>query len=183
MKVQEFVEKYNNNDRIDIAKTLEVKKYIGLSTKRELSKLVLDSCTRVVDGEIHIDSVERYILFTISVISMHTNLEFSYNDNDEHSAVDAYDMLCESGLLVKIIDTFKDDYASCQEILNMMTADKMQDNMTIEKKMYMFLDGVQNMLENSINKLIDQINVDELVKNLPANKEQLVDLFDSIIQK
>ena len=162
MKINELVEMYEKNSRIDIAKQLEVIPYVGIEYKRELAKLVLDNCTSMIDGEIHIDSVERYLLFTISVIAMHTNLEFSYEDDSKFSAIDDYDMLCKSGLLVKVIDTFKDDYASCQEILNMMTADRLQSNMTIEKKLYKFFDVIEGMLADAVNNLTEKLDLDVL---------------------
>lgn len=189
MKIQELVEKYKKNQRIDIAKELDVKPYVSIAFKREMAQLVLDNCTTVVDGEIHIDSVERYILFTIAVIGMHTNLEFayeddqehsSYEDDQEHSSIDDYDALCESGLLVKIIDTFKDDYASCQEILNMMTADRMQGGMTIEKKIGNFLDGIQGALGDSLNKLVEKLNPDNLLGDLPIDQNKLLELYNSV---
>lgn len=178
MKVQELVERYQKNERIDIAKTIETQKYVGIELKRKLASLVLDNCTTIVDGEIHIDSVERYILFTIAVISMHTNLEFSREDDDGYNVIDDYDILCESGLLVKVIDTFKDDYASCQEILNMMTADRLQDNMTIEKKLGKCLDEIQGFLGSTIAGLIDKLNIDDLVNDLPVDSGKLLDLFN-----
>ena len=99
MKISEFVEMYEQNPRIDIAKKLDVISYVSIASKREMSRLILDNCTTIVDGEVHIDSVERYILFTVAVISMHTNLEFSYDEDSEHSSIDDYDVLCKSGLL------------------------------------------------------------------------------------
>lgn len=178
MTVKELVERYEKNNRIDIAKALEVKQYVGIELKRTMAQLVLDGCTTMVDNEIRINSVERYILFIISVISMHTNLEFSRKDDEEYSVIDDYDALCESGLLVKIIDTFKDDYASCQEILNMMTADRLQNNMTIEKKISKFLDGIQELLGGVVGDLVSKLNVDDLVENLPIDQSKLLNLFD-----
>lgn len=180
MKINELVEMYEKNPRIDIAKKLEVVPYVGIEYKRELARLVLDNCTSVVDGEVHIDSVERYLLFTISVIGMHTNLEFSYGEDSTEGVVDNYDALCKSGLLVKIIDTFKDDYASCQEILNMMTADRLQDNMTIEKKLYQFLDAIQGILANSVNNLTEKLDLDSLSG---LDHDKLIQLYNLIGNK
>lgn len=176
MKVNEFIEMYEKNPRIDIAKMLEVVPYIGIEYKRELARLVLDNCATMVDGEIHIDSVERYLLFTISVIGMHTNLEF-VDDENGADAINDYDMLCESGLLVKIIDTFKDDYASCQEILNMMTTDLLQNSMTIEKKIHKVLDYIQEIFGNGVNNLIENLNLDSLGD---LDQEKLVKLYELI---
>lgn len=179
MKVQELVEKYNKNPRIDIAKAIEAKQYVGIAFKQRMASLVLDSCTTIVDGEIHIDSVEKYILFTIAVINMHTNLEFTNSDDENYSPLADYDLLCESGLLIKIIDTFRDDYASCQEILNMMTADKMQNNATIEKKIGNLLEGIENIVSESIGGLIEKLNLDDLAGDLPIDQNKLLELFSS----
>ena len=180
MKIKELVERYNKNERIDIAKAIETKQYIGIEMKRKIAQLVLENCTEIVDDEIRIDSVERYILFTISVIGTHTNLEFSDEKDEDYSAIDDYDALCESGLLAKVINTFKDDYVSCQEILNMMTADMMQGNMTIEKKIGKFLDEIQDLLGDTVNGLVEKLNINDLVKSLPTDQNKLLKLFDLI---
>ena len=183
MKVQELVTKYKANQRINLAKEIETKQYVGIAFKQKMAQLILDNCTTVVDGEVHIDSVERYILFTIAVISMHTNLEFVDKDDENYSATDDYDLLCESGLLVKIIDTFKDDYAACQEILNMMTSDKMQNNITIEKKIGNFLDGIQNVLDYAISGFLEQLNLNDLIGSLPINQDKLLGLYNTLIKE
>ena len=176
MKVQELVKKYEQNQRIDIAKEIEAKPYIGIMQKGHLAELVLEGCMYEVDGEIHVNSLEKYILFTITVISAHTNLEF---DHENDMAIADYDALCESGLLIKVIDTFKDDYASCQEVLNMVTADKLQNNMTIEKKLYQFLDGIKDAADNALNELVGQLNLDFL-NDLNLNQDSLSKLFELV---
>lgn len=180
MKISEFVEMYKKNPRIDMEKYLDVKKYIGIEQKRQMAKLILDNCTYIDDGIVRLDSVERYLLFTMIVISTHTNLELTHEEDSGYSAIDDYDMLCESGLLVKVVDTFKDDYASCQEILNMMTADRMQGSMTIEQKIGGFLDEVQNTLSNAIDNLTDKINFDELAGKLPVDQNKLLELYNMV---
>lgn len=183
MRTFELIEKYNNNDRIDIAKAIEAKPYISIELKQHMARLVLNNCTEVVNGNIYIDSVDRYILFTIAVIGAHTNLEFDYDENDERSVIDDYDDLCESGLLVKIIDTFKDDYAACQEVLNMITADIMQYSMTIEDKIGQFLDGIHGSVDGAIKLLVDKLNLDDLAKNSPLDSNALFELYNSIKEK
>ena len=178
MKVKELVERYEKNNRIDIAKAIEARQYVSIELKRQMAELVMDNCTTVVDGQVRINSIERYILFTISVIGMHTNLEFYYEDDDEYSAIGDYDMLCESGLLGKVIDTFKDDYASCQEILNMVTSDRLQDNMTFERKLGNFLDEIQNFLSDTVDNLVGKLDIDKITKDLPVDQGKLLDLFN-----
>jgi hypothetical protein len=179
MRIKELVEKYEKNNRIDVAKEIEAVSYIGILQKRQIAELVLDNCTSVVDGEVHIDSVERYLLFTMAVITAHTNLEF---DHENNSAIDDYDELCKSGLLIKVIDTFSDDYASCQEILNMMTADKLQYSMTIEKKLYQFFDNVQYTLDEALGDIVEKINFDG-INDLLADKSKLLKLTNLFEKK
>lgn len=181
MKVKELVEKYKQNNRIDIAKTIEAVPYISIAIKKELAEQILDNCTEVVDGEVHIDSITKYLLFTISVIAVHTNLEFGIDAEDNEGAiadsVDAYDMLCETGLLVKIIDTFRDDYASCQEVLNMATTDRLQNNMTLEKKLFSLIDGIKDIVTN----MADKIDFDALLGDTDiVDDENIAHILDLI---
>ena len=179
MKVKELVAKYNENQRINITKELDVQEYTSISLKREMAKLVVDSCTSMVDGEVRVDSVERYILFTIAVLGMHTNLEFT-GDDDGYSVLDDYDALCESGLLLKIIDTFKEDYLACQEILNMVTSDRMQDIITLQKKVNMCLDDVVHIIESLLNGLVENLNISDIEGIINANGGNLIDLYNML---
>lgn len=183
MKVQELVEKYAKNNRIDIAKEVETQPYVGIAAKRNLANLILDNCTTLVDEEVHIDSVERYLLFTIAVIAIHTNLEFTDETDENYSAIDDYDLLCQSGLLVKVIETFKDDYASCQEILNMTTADRMQNNMTIDKKLYALVDALQDTISGVIKGMAQNLNLDNLATGLPVDAQSITQILELIQPK
>ena len=107
---------------------------------------------------------------------MHTNLEFADEENGV-DAINCYDMLCESGLLIKIIDTFKDDYASCQEILNMMTTDVLQNSMTIEKKIHQVLDFVKEIFSNGVNSLVENLDLDSLGD---LDQDKLMKLYELI---
>jgi hypothetical protein len=179
MRIKELVEKYEKNNRIDIAKEIEAVPYIGIIQKKQLAELVLEGCVYEVNGQVRIDSVDRYILFAIAVISVHTNLEFDYEDN---MAISDYDLLCESGLLIKVIDTFKDDYASCQEILNMMTSDKLQESLTLEQTVYKFLDEIAESLDSTLNKVAEQLNLDSL-KDLNLKQTDLLKFLNSFNQQ
>ena len=174
MKINEFIEMYEKNPRINLEEKLEVNKYIGIMHKQKIATLVLDNCTSMIDGEIHINSIDKYILFIIAVIGAHTNLEFVCEENENYGSIDGYDALCESGLLVKVIDTFKDDYVACQEVLNMMTSDRLQNHITFEKKIYQFLDYIQEILENGINNLTEKLNFDNF------DQEKIMQLYDLI---
>ena len=88
MTIKEFVEAYEANrfvntrqgvdEKIEYLKdTLGVKEYVPFARKRELCATVVDACCTKENGLIKIDSVSRYIVFTIAIISEYTELEFS----------------------------------------------------------------------------------------------------------
>ncbi len=182
MKVSEFVEKFKKNKMLDIKKELEVKEYIGITAKEELARVVLDNCTTEINNEIHINSLERYLLFIISVINIHTNLDFSDKDNEDYSALDDYDALCENGLIDKIIGTFKEDYDACEIVLNMMTTDRLQSSMTIEKKIYSFFDNVSEIFQHATNSLLDVIKINENGE-VGIDTDSLLDIYNAIAKK
>ena len=80
MKVQKFVndfiEKKIMNTKVApdavseyIKKELEVKDYVPFIEKRELCERVLNACNvKDENGLVKVDSVKRYIIFTISII-------------------------------------------------------------------------------------------------------------------
>ena len=140
-----------------IKKKLEVKDYVPFVEKQSIAQIVLESCANIKDGVIAIDSIQKYIVFTITVLSTYTNFEFDGNEND----LDAYDALCsyqigDGTLLDEIVKTFEKEYVRCNDILNMMTADLMAEN-NIEKQVGKFLSGISEKINNLGDSLIDKL--------------------------
>lgn len=161
MKVMEFIEimsKENSAKRIGAI--LETKKYLPIAEKRRIAETVIEACATDNGGFIQIDSLDKYIMFTIAIISNYTNLEFGV-DGDYLAD---YDRLCEAGLLDSIIATFDKEYARTNEILNMLLADKLQHN-SAEASFAKVVDGVNN----SIDKLIDMLKNKVEEMNLDLN--------------
>jgi hypothetical protein len=85
MKILEFIEGYKNDKVINtqikpnavaeyLKEKLEIKNYVPFAEKRELCEKVLNACNTIKDnGLVEIDSVSRYILFTLSIIAKYTN--------------------------------------------------------------------------------------------------------------
>ena len=166
MKINELLEMYKKNQMINLKNVLEVEEYISTPLKRKMCDLVLDSCIEDVNGVLHIDSFDRYILFTIAVISMHTNLEFSI-DADGVTSIDEYDELNKIGLIDKIISTFKTDYEACKVMLDMLTNDRMKNQETLEKKIIQFLNGIAQDID-SLNDLENKEDILNLLESLTA---------------
>jgi len=183
MKVTELIKDYQEkkiqNTRIDenavskyLRSTLEVKDYVPFAEKRELCERVLNACnTKKSNGLVEVDSVTRYIIFTLSIISKYTNLTFSSGEDTELDSLDEYDMLCQADLLNPILDVIGEEYVTCNNILNMMMADVVANNNTIENvvghilgKIGISVDGLIDVLAEKVEDMefdLSQIDIDK----------------------
>jgi len=166
MKIKEFCDAYKAkkfmvtkngiDEKIEyLRKELELKEYIPFADKRELCATVIDACCTKEGGLIKVDSVTRYIIFTISIISAYTSLEFS--SGEEYDSLDEYDMLCEAGLLNPILALIGDEYATCNNILNMMMEDVIANNNTVEAVLGHNIGKVSDALDDLIGAFADKV--------------------------
>lgn len=171
MTIQDFVSDYkaknfmNNKQGIEdrvkwIQKELDITTYLPFAEKRELCKQVLDACCTKENGLVKVDSVTRYILFTISVISKYTNLEF--DSGEDYDSLDEYDLLCESRLLNPILELIGDEYATCNNLLNMMLDDIVSNNNTVEAVLGHTLGKISSSLDGLINVFAEKVEEMEL---------------------
>lgn len=181
--IQDFKAKKIVNNQINptaiedyIRKTLEVREYVPFAEKQAVAQIVLTTCSNIEDGVVVIDSVQKYILFTISMISTYTNLEI---DED----IDSYDLLCstligDETLLDCILKTFEKEYGRCLNILNMMTTDLLAEN-NIEKQVGRFLTGILSKVDILGEKLSSNLGeIPEKLSQLDIDK--LTDLIGEI---
>jgi hypothetical protein len=168
MTIREFCDAYkaknfmNTKQGIEeriawIKQELGTREYVPFDEKQAIAQTVLASCATISDGVIAIDSIRKYMLFTMAMLSTYTNLE----SDEDASLSDSYDALCvcqvgDGTMLDAIIKTFEVEYSRCNDILNMMTADLLTEN-NIEKQVGKFLSN----LSEKINKLGDGL-VDKL---------------------
>ena len=153
MKVMEFIEAVSKENSMKrVSAILETKAYLPISEKRRIVESVIEACTNNNNGFIQVDSLDKYIMFTIVVISNYTNLEFGL-DGDYLSD---YDRLCESGLLDIVIETFSKEYARTNDILNMMLADKLQANST-DASLALITNGINNALDKLTTTLSNKV--------------------------
>ena len=158
-KTQKFMIGKNGIDERSewIKKELEVKEYIPFVEKQAIAETVLTTCAHMSDGVITIDSIQKYLLFTMSMLITYTNLESSEDSN----VFESYDALCsckvnDGTLLDAIIKTFEVEYSRCNDILNMMTADLLAEN-NIEKQVGKFLSNLSEKLNGLGDRLIDKL--------------------------
>lgn len=179
-----MVTKNGVDEKVEYLKTeLELKEYIPFVDKRELCEKVIDACCTKENGLIKVDSVTRYIIFTISIISKYTALEF--NSGEDYDSLDEYDMLCEAGLLNPILALIGDEYATCNNILNMMMDDVIANNNTVEAILGHALGKVSDSIDDLIGAFADKVEEMELdLSQIDINKfDKLKGLFDLLPKK
>lgn len=148
MTIKNFIETVGKEKNKKMNTILETKKYLPIEEKRRIAQQVLDACTEDRDGVIFVDSMTKYLIFTMTVIASYTNLEFE--------TLDDYDALCEADLLNPVIETFAAEYTRVNDVLNMMLADMMQFNaveMSVMKVLNKVNDGLGVIVEALANKI------------------------------
>ena len=161
MKIDNLLMSIHNKD-FDLAKRLEVKKYLPIEVKKTIAQSIIYDCTSEEAGVIKVDSVERYMSYVRHMITTHTNLE--YTDAD-------YDRLCsteygDTTLLNAIMDCFGGDAQECTRILNLMMDDCMQE-MTIEFTVAKFL----NRVDRLVGELAEKFGNIDLKSMVPENMD------------
>ena len=164
MTIREFIEIAGKEKNKKMSVILETKKYLPIAEKRVLAQQVIDACTEEQDGIIIIDSVTKYIIFTMTVIGAYTNLEFE--------TLDDYDALCEADLLNSVIETFAAEYSRVNDIMNMMLSDLMQTN-TVETAIM----GVLNKVNSNMDVIVEALanKIEEMNFNLGDIDPAMVD--------
>ena len=192
MTIEEFVNEFKSkkiiNTKLDpeavsnyIRKELEVKDYVPFAEKRDLCANVLNACnTKDSNGLVKVDSVSRYILFTIAIISKYTTLEFSSGKDDEElDSLDEYDMLCQANLLDPILEVIGAEYVTCNNILNMMMSDVVANNNTIESVVGHTLGKISKSVDGLLGALTEKVEDMELdLSQIDINKYKgLIEMF------
>ena len=153
MKIKNFIERTKTEGIENLKEILAIRAYAPFAEKYDLCSSVLAECNTIDEktGIVIVDSVMRHVVFTITILSLYTNLEFSSDENSEITSIDEYDMLCESKLLKPIINEFAEEYVECEQMLNTM-----QNDLVVNS----------NGIHHIVNKLVSQIDIDNLTKEL-----------------
>ena len=179
MKIKEFVEsvKKNPNTSNAIIAKIVNKTYIPVLRKRQLAEIVYNSSVSMENGIVKVDSLSKYLIFTMLMISEYTNLEFSTDESGVATieAIQEFDMLCENGLINPVIACFEADYARSNEILNYVFKDNIAANNTVEAVVGRIGNDVIDILDAFADVLANKVS--ELELNMPdVDVEQLAKL-------
>ena len=86
MRINEFINTYNKNSKqatFNVAKLLNVKTYVPVLRKRQLAELVYQNSISVENGLVKVDSLTKYLIFSMLMISEYTDLEFTVDENKQ----------------------------------------------------------------------------------------------------
>lgn len=185
MKVIEFIEvvKKNPNQASVVCKKIVKTRYIPVLEKRQLAELVYENSTTIENGIVKVDSLSKYLIFTLLMLTKYTELEFTVDENGAatEEAIKEYDALCENGLINKIIAEFEEDYVRANEIMNYVFQDNLAVNNTIEAvtgKAATTLLNIVDSFANTLSDKVDEMNFD--LSNFDMDKlDSIVSLLNS----
>lgn len=179
MKINEFIEtiKKNPNQATAVCKKLIKTRYIPVLEKRQLAELVYSTSTEIENGIVKVDSLSKYLIFTLLMLTKYTELEFSVDEKGAatEETIKEYDALCENGLLNPIIAEFQEDYARANEIMNYVFQDNLAVNNTVEAVVGKAATALLNIVDDFANVLankVDEMNFD--LENLDMGQLQNV---------
>lgn len=179
MKVNELLEVVKRDKTAKLAHVIEAKNYIPVTRKRQIAEEVFNASTTKNGNIIEVDSLAKYLSFTMVMIMEHTNIEFSTDEEGRATfdAIDEYDVLCREGLLNPILETFADDYKASLDVLNMYFKDNVDSVNSSEAILNRMAMDIVSYAETVTNKIIDSIdNIDAVnlmsgISNLFLNTE------------
>lgn len=171
MKVNELLMNIHNKE-FDLARGLQVKKYLPMEVKKTIAQGIIYECTEEVDGVVKVNSVQRYLSYVKYMITMHTNLEYTDGDYDVLCSTE----YCETDLMTAIFETFKNDADKCAQILDFMIDDYVQEN-SLEFIVAKFLNNVSLALSSKLN----EINLDTLLPQ-DFDMEKLMKFLNTYVE-
>lgn len=161
MKINEFIESLGALRNKSIKAVIETKDYLPFAEKKALAERIVDACCIEENGNIKINEIDKYMVFTVECIKTYTNLEF---DEDINIATEEYDELCKHGALNDIIGSFAEEYKIILELVKMQTDYVMQNN-TVEYQFAKFLTGIGGSVDSLLNSFaskVDQFDLNSL---------------------
>lgn len=181
MKIYELVDLVNGNknkmlkgEQLNqfLEKTLEVKKYISIKEKKSLIDEIVNNCIVYDEGILKFNEIDKYITFTMMTIAAYTNLELSFDiEND-------YDKLCEAKLLNAVVETFAGEYENVKLLLAMQ-CDYILSANNIEAQIGRMLTSILDKVDtfsNLVSSKLDGFSLD----NLPINVDNVNKIMEFI---
>ena len=172
MKVQEFINKVGRVDNVNAIKNiLTIKEYLPFLEKKELANRIIEKSIVRENNFIKINEINKYLNFTIEVLSAYTDLEF---DSDMDVAASEYDMLVQNNKLGSLIDLLKDEYKVVLDLTEMAADYYMQQN-NINYQISVLFNGLNSIVNKLGDALLSKVNNFDL-KSFGISENDIVKL-------
>lgn len=139
-----------------LKKDLEIKSYLSIKDKKKLIDQIIDDTIIYDNGLFKFNPVDQYISYVMRCIAAYTNLELSDDLEDD------YDVLCQAGLLQKILRTFESEYQEVLSLLQMQCDYILMDN-SITAKLNSTLDSINSLVVKAAG-FIENIEPEDIQK-------------------
>lgn len=154
---KELVVRYNSckdsDERIKLIKSIVKTHYIPFEQKVILAKIcVTTSNADAKTKKIIISSPATYLKYTLSILSMYTNLKLEKKDGAKD-----YDTLQEARLLSPILQEIGDDLKEFQAVLQMCKDDFMENEATLRASVEKIVASFSGTLEDVLNGLMETL--------------------------
>lgn len=142
-----------------------VTKYIDITTKIFWCNNIAENTTHFEDGDVKIvkyDSVGRYLLFTMVLIKLYTDIDINFEDG---KYVKQYDQLNEAGIIDEIISMIPEkEYAEFNMILDMKVDDFANNEYSVAAILYNIKQSLF-MSSNAIAEVLSSDKIKELINS------------------
>lgn len=162
MLLKEFISKVTNKGYMPLnadeqisklKKELEVKSYLPIKDKKALVEDIVSETILYENGLFKFNEIDQFITLNMFAIRAYTNLELSSDIETD------YDLLCESGLMNKVLATFESEYKEVLSLLQMQCDYVLLDNSVTAQFNVLF-----EAAANAINKFSDSAG--DMFKNI-----------------
>lgn len=144
MKIREILK----TDNMDLKTMLEIRTYIPIAEKKAILEDVLDKCFVVEDGVLTCDYVLKKIIFELTMIKYHTNLDVDIASEED------YDALQE--MIEDLHNAYLTDYKECRSLFKGMEQE-LRARYSIESSIAQLSYKVSNSIEGLVNIATDKI--------------------------
>lgn len=148
---------------------LEVEDYLSIKIKRILCKGVAESILYSESGYCHYNEFDKQVSLLLGCVFVYTNLESTGDDDKD------YDIINSNGLAPVLIEMIGSEYKECAFILDSILEEKINIGNSIEAT----ISTTAYKLSNSLAKMIDRTDTEELSKNLGGSLESLISMISS----
>ncbi len=154
MKVKEFIEKIQAED-VNLETICEVRTYIPIAEKKIIIETILDKCSTVEDGVLLWDDALEAVVFELSMLKYHTDLEVDITSEDD------YDEIKKTGIDVHW--GYYSDYNEC-----LLLFKKMKKSLRSQYSVESSIARLSNQISDNIGGLTEVLT--EKIKAFDVDK-------------